>query len=122
MMNAGEVRASWQALAEEVGNALLTWRASHSRATLTEIEAVMHEALARLQVRWLPDLVHASAAADLAEAPQGTRACCPHCGEALQADGQQQREVLVPGQTSPLRLRRSHAVCPACGAGLFPPG
>jgi hypothetical protein len=121
MMDLEERRAEWRGVAEEVGRELADWRAAHPRATLAEIEAVVLEAMERLQARYLEDLAQASAAADLAAAPAEGRPTCPECGGRLAAAGRQERAVLTPRQRAPLRLRRSYGVCPACGAGLFPP-
>lgn len=122
-MQTVELLAGWQGLAAEVEQELAAWRAEHRRATLREIEGVVRQAVERLQARYLEDLAHASPATDMRDHVHGGEAAaCPECGQALQPRGQQEREVLVSGQSSPLRLRRSYAVCPACGAGLFPPG
>jgi hypothetical protein len=100
---------------------LAAWRAAHPRATLTEIEAAVGEATRRLQAQYLHDLVAASPMADLAALPPDDRPACPACGGRLAPRGQRERAVLTPGQPEPVRFRRSYAVCPACGAGLFPP-
>lgn len=115
-------QAAWRELSARVHDDLAAWRAAHPRATLTEIEAAVAEATRRLQAQYLRDLVAASPSADLAALPPGERPRCPACGGRLAPRGQHAREVLTPGQSEPLRLRRSYAVCPACGAGLFPPG
>ena len=101
---------------------MATWRAAHPRATLAEIEAVVAEAMERLQARYLEDLAEASAAADVARGAAEERPRCPTCGERLEPAGRHERQVLTPRQAAPLRLRRGYAACSACGAGLFPPG
>jgi predicted RNA-binding Zn-ribbon protein involved in translation (DUF1610 family) len=121
-MDGEELRVGWDALSAEVARELTAWRAAHPKARLEEIEGVVAGVMRRLQARYLEDLVHTSVAADLAPAPDGERPRCPACGGVLESRGRQEREVLTPKQAEPLRLRRSYAVCSACGAGLFPPG
>jgi uncharacterized protein with PIN domain len=121
-MDLEERRAEWRRLAEEVGRELAEWRAAHPRATLAEIEEVVLASMERLQGRYLEDLAQASAAADLAATPAEERPTCPGCGGRLAPAGRQERAVQPPRQARALRLRRSYAVCAACGSGLFPPG
>jgi YgiT-type zinc finger domain-containing protein len=111
----------WRVLSEEVLSGMEDWRAAHPRATFAEIEAEVEAQLTRLRVRLLEDAALASRAADLAAEPAGDRPPCPACGQALKPRGQQTRTVTVRGDR-PVHLRRSYAVCSACGTGLFPPG
>jgi uncharacterized protein with PIN domain len=120
-MDMQQILGGWNQLASELGEELAVWRTAHPRATLREIEAAVRAALERLQARYLEDLVHASAAANLRQAA-AERPDCPDCGGPLEPRGQQVREVLVAHQRVRLRLRRSYARCSACGRGLFPPG
>ena len=122
-MDGERIRAGWDGLAEAVERELIEWRAAHPQATLTEIEAAVQAALCRLRARYLSDLVHASAAANLRETPAEARPRCATCGGALRAQGgPRARAVLTPGQPEPLRLARSYGECEACGSGVFPPG
>jgi uncharacterized protein with PIN domain len=132
-MDGERLERGWGELQAEVGRELSGWRAANRQATLAEIERTVAEAMRRLQARYLDDLVHASAAADLEAAPAEERprcpGCggaleprCPGCGGALEPRGRDVRRVLVARQAAPLELRRSYAVCSACGAGLSPPG
>ena len=121
-MDGEHLRAEWGALSADVGRELTEWRASHPQATLAEIEQAVFEAMRRWQARVLSDLAHASAAADLSEAPAAERPGCPACGGTLEPRGTRERAVLTPHQATALRLRRSYAVCSTCGVGLFPPG
>jgi predicted RNA-binding Zn-ribbon protein involved in translation (DUF1610 family) len=101
----------------------MTWRTEHPRATLADIEAAVQDALSRLQARYLADLVHTSAAADLRHGDAAARPVCPNCSGALRrSGGAKTRSVLTPGQTEPVQLHRDYAVCSTCGVGLFPPG
>ena len=110
----------WRALSEEVLLGMRDWRAAHPRATFVEIEAEVEAHLSRLRARMLEDVALASRAADLAAPGAPERASCPDCGQPLQPCGQHLRTVTVRGNQS-VRLRRTYAVCPACGTGLFPP-
>ncbi len=111
----------WRTLSEEVLTGMQDWRAAHPRATFAEIEAEVETQLARLRARMLEDAALASRAADLTAQPATERPPCPGCGQALQPRGQQTRTVTVRGNRD-VPLRRSYAVCSACGTGLFPPG
>lgn len=111
----------WDALAAEAFSGMKEWRMQHPRATFAEIERAVDERLATLRTRMLQDVALASAAARVADTPRVGRPRCPTCGEALEARGARARQVRVThGRT--VDLTRDYAVCPACGAGLFPPG
>lgn len=122
-MDGEHIRAGWAGLTAAVEEELIGWRAAHPTATLAEIEAEVQAALSRLQARYLSDLVHASAAANLRQTPPAARPRCATCGGAPRAQGGlQERAVLTPGQPEPLRLERSYGECEARGSGVFPPG
>jgi len=122
LMDRAGLEAGWSALNAEVARELSGWRATHPTATLAELEGAVRDALSQVQARYLRDLVHVSAAADLGAAAPEVRPGCPACGGRLEPRGQATRQVLVPRQAAPLELRRSYGVCSACGVGLFPPG
>lgn len=111
----------WQQVLSEVTSGFRDWRAAHPAATFGELEAALDERWARARARLLEDAALASRATDLSSQPAAERPRCPDCGARVQARGQQQRQVTVTGDQR-VELRRSYAVCPACGAGLFPPG
>ena len=111
----------WQELAEEAFTGMTRWRAAHPTATWAEIEAALDERLAVLRGRMLQDAAQASAAADFRGVSAAGRPRCPDCGEPLLAVGQETRH-LTTTHDRPLTLERTAARCPACGAGLFPPG
>jgi len=69
----------------------------------------------------LQELALASQAAQGAELPTTERPLCPECGERMAPRGTRERQVTVQGDHT-VTLERSYWVCPACGAGLFPPG
>ncbi len=113
--------ARWTQLAQEVLSGMKEWRLQHPKATLREIEAALDERLGHLRARMLEDAALASAASDLNHAADGERPRCPACGAVLAARGQAAR-TLTTHLDQTLHLTRSYAVCPQCGAGLFPPG
>jgi YgiT-type zinc finger domain-containing protein len=113
--------AKWGALAAEAFLGMREWRLQHPKATFKEIEQALDARLSALRARMLQDVALASAAADVGAARPAERPLCPACGGHLAARGQDTRAVLTThGQR--VTLARSYAVCPACGAGLFPPG
>lgn len=111
----------WGEQVEEVRVGLADWRAAHPKATLREIEAALDERLARVKARLLEEAVVTSAVADLGALAVEERPPCPKCGETLQPRGQRTRRLTTNGDQA-VEVRRSYAVCPACGTGLFPPG
>ena len=112
-----ERAGDWSALSTEVGQELRVWRQAHPRATLDEIVESVEGELGRLRSRFVEDLV-----AEGGEAEAEAWPVCGHCGGKLERRGKQVREVLIPRQATPLRLRRTYGVCPTCRSGLFPPG
>ena len=116
-----EIDARWQEEAEEVMTGVRDWRVQHPHATFREIEAAVDERLAKMRARMLRDAAMASAAAHLGSATSEERPTCPRCGHVLGARGEEER-TLTTSHNQAIRLKRSYAVCPACDAGLFPPG
>jgi YgiT-type zinc finger domain-containing protein len=113
--------SKWEALAAEVFLGMKEWRLQHPKATFKEIEQALDLRLSALRARMLQDVALASAAATVHATAPEDRPTCPACGGRLVARGQDTRAVATThGQT--VTLSRSYAVCPACGAGLFPPG
>jgi YgiT-type zinc finger domain-containing protein len=113
-----ELEARWRHLTEEVLSGMKEWRQAHPKATLREIETALDAKLATVRARMLEDVALASRAADLVAS--GERAACPRCGQPMEARGQEERTLTTTGDQEVV-LSRSYAVCPACGAGLFPP-
>lgn len=111
----------WHALAEDVISGMKEWRLQHPRATLSEIERALDERLGKVRARMLQDAALASAVADLSATAEQQRPVCAGCGVPLEARGQAVRE-LTTHHNQTVQLERSYAVCPQCGAGLFPPG
>ncbi len=118
-MRSPDLEATWQALAGEVFSGFRAWRAAHPTATLTEIEQALDDRWMRARAQVVEDAAVLSAAAALNRT--SARPACPRCGTRMQADGTEGRRLTTDGD-HPLTLRRSHARCPACGSGLFPPG
>ncbi len=112
--------SEWQQLVEEVVTGMWDWRTAHPRATFREIESALDQRLERMRARMLEEAALASPAADWTDHSL-ERPRCPDCNQALQGRGYQERGVRVQGDQE-VRLRRRYGVCPACGAGLFPPG
>jgi hypothetical protein len=112
----GALKQGWREVAEAAFTEVAAWRREHPRATFREIEAAVEQEVARVRARLLQDTALASPARTGAD---GGR--CRSCGEALSDAGQQSR-TLVTQHDQPVELRRNYRVCPACGAGVFPPG
>lgn len=110
-------RARWLAETAERFAALEGWRQAHPTATWAEIEAAVEAQLGPLRAQVLSETAMASDATDLG----GARRVCPDCGERLQGAGTRRRR-LRGEQDAAIELTRHYARCPACGAGLFPPG
>lgn len=87
------------------------WLEDHPTASLTEREQALDE---RLDVLRASLLTVGAQAAD----PVAT---CPVCGIRLVSRGSHPRTLMTRGGQE-LVLDRSYGSCPACGAGLFPPG
>ena len=117
-MNNKDFARHWPELSEEVVTGMKEWRLQHPKATLREIETALDERLGRLRARMLQDAALASDQADWteAEAPR-----CPECGAGLRARVQAERHLQTHGGQE-IKLVRRYGVCPACGAGIFPPG
>ena len=109
----------WAVVLERIQGELAEWRTMHPKATLAEIEAAVEERLGLARAQLVEDLALASAAVQIGGS--GERPSCPQCGHVMERRGPQERQVTVAGNR-PVRLRRGYARCPACGAGLFPPG
>ena len=110
-------RDRWLASASQRFASVEAWRQAHPQATWAEIECAIDAQLGPLRAAMLGDTAMASDATDL----RGDRPVCPECGERLQAAGARRRR-LRGEQEAPIAVDRTYARCPACGAGLFPPG
>jgi NADH pyrophosphatase NudC (nudix superfamily) len=112
---------TWQRMTEEITAGMCDWRLQHPKATLREIEHELDTRWARVRARMLEDLSLASAAADWTATSAEQQPTCPDCGQPLQPRGADTRTLQTHGGQA-LTLNRQYGSCPACGAGLFPPG
>ena len=109
----------WDKLFEEASHSMEQWRGKHKKATLTEIENTVDKELARVRAQMIQDLALASETADLTKVPSEERPQCPVCGEALTANGQQER-TLMTDHEQPVKLKRSKGYCPQCDESFSP--
>jgi hypothetical protein len=105
----------WHKLSEEVMSGMKEWRLQHPKATFSEIEEALDDRLSKMRARMLEDLALASAAANVSENVQ-----CSECGSRLESRGHKARKIKTH-HNQEIRLSRAYAVCPKCGASLFPP-
>ncbi len=61
-----QILPGWEAASQAVAQELAEWRRAHPKATLTEIEDAVFDAMQKLQTHALGRVVHASSAADVA--------------------------------------------------------
>ena len=108
----------WQKLMDEIFSGTKEWREQPPKATFAEIERETMKRTAELQARLMEDLAQRSAVADWV---QGEAPTCPECGAKMYKRGEQERHLQSQGGQDVV-LRRVYAVCPQCGAALFPPG
>lgn len=108
----------WQKLMSDILSGMKEWREQHPKAKFAEIERETMKRMAELQARMLEEAAQMSEAKDWdeSEAP-----LCPECGTPMVKRGQQKRDLQAQGGEE-VHLERSYAVCPQCGAGIFPPG
>jgi hypothetical protein len=112
----------WQATSEAVARELVEWREAHPRASLTQIEDAVFEAMQRLQARALQQ----GRLGQRGGRCGGTAGWRPtdvsDVSWSTGPRGRQRRTIRPARQRAPLEVDRSYAVCAECGAGLFPPG
>ena len=76
-------------------------------------EQAVEEQITRIRVQMLEQVV--------ADGPKQDRPVCRECGTTMVPRSEAERQLTVQGDEA-VHLARSYAVCPSCGAGLFPPG
>lgn len=91
--------------------ALAAWRAAHPTATLAEIEQAVDRHLSAHR---------AALITDLATDRDTCRPACPQCGTPMVQNGTRTVTVTTAHEGR-VPLTGAQSVCPACGAGLFPP-
>jgi hypothetical protein len=100
-----QILPGWQAASQAVAQELAEWRRAHPKATLTEIEMAVFEAMQTLQARALGQVVHASASADLKALAAAERPQCSTCAGQLEPRGRQRRSVRPARQRAALDLQ-----------------
>lgn len=108
----------WQKLIDEILSGMGEWRTQHPKATFGEIERETMKRVANLQTRLMEEVAQASQAVEWDEL---NPPICPECGAEMVSRGAQERGLQVSGGGE-VKLKRVYGVCPACGAGIFPPG
>lgn len=111
----------WWPLVEQMFTEMKQWRLDHPTASFTAIETALDERLDAVRARLLEDLSLATPAASFREESAATRPRCPTCQGPLASRGEKTRHLQTRGGEQ-LALPRSYGHCPACNAGLFPPG
>ena len=118
-MDFKEIEANWRELSEAVIQEMKGWRQAHPKATLKEIETRLDEQLAGLRAQMLQDTALVSQVREWSAGAEAVK--CPECGTQLKGRGQQKRTLQTNGGQEVV-LQREYGECPACGAGVFPPG
>lgn len=118
-MSGDQSVSAWHELGAKVLLEMESWRAEHPRATFAEIEAAVEDRLGALRAELIQQEIAMRAQGEAAEGLEPT--ACEACGHPVELRGTRDRAVTVRGNR-PVRLRRRYVVCPACGAGLSPPG
>lgn len=112
----------WQdELLQEAFRDLSDWQQAHPKATFAQIEDAVEERIADVRARLTEDLVRAKVSAHEAGRGNDTPPTCPTCGKPMESRGEHERTVTIRGNRG-VRVRRPYLACPACNAGLFPPG
>ena len=99
-----QILPGWQAASQTVARELAGWRRAHPKATLTEIETAVFEAMQKLQAQALGEVVQASSAADLAAQSSAERPRCSTCGGQLEPRGRQRRNKKAASRAPPLKI------------------
>ena len=116
-----EIEVRWKELANEITVEMREWRKEHPKATLRAIEEALDERWAKMRAKMVEDVALTSQASGTGKVDGEDWAQCPKCGHKLEAHGRDSRE-LTTNHNQTISLKRAYGRCPACGAGLFPPG
>lgn len=108
----------WRQLMDDILSGMKEWREQHPKATFYEIERETMKRMAQLQARLMQEIAQSGQACDWEE---GEAPICPECGAKMDKRGRQERSLQAQGGQEVV-LKRKYAVCPRCGAGIFPPG
>ena len=99
---------------------LRAWRREHPEATLYEMERETMRRMAELQAHILEELSQDLPAEEKESLEKAAQ--CPECGTKMQRRGAAARQLQGAGGAKPALETGILGLCPACGAGLFPPG
>lgn len=105
-------RTSWQVASAQTEEEVRAWRRAHPKANMTEIEQAFDRRLAQARANLLAEIA--------ADVPEGAEQC-RRCGGPLVRRGKRTRMLRTTGDAE-VALTRDYLSCPACGAGVFPPG
>jgi ribosomal protein S27AE len=114
-----ETEGEWARLTADALREMGEWRAAHPRAGLREIEQEVDARLAAARAKLVEAAAVAGPDGDPARGAQPPT--CPSCGAILAVEGERTRRLRTTHEQEVV-LRRAYARCPACGAGVFPPG
>jgi uncharacterized protein with PIN domain len=117
-MSASDPEKSQWKSQDDILSGMREWRQQHPKATFAEIERETMQRMAHLQARIMEEIAQTSQAADWQE---GQEPNCPECGAKMRRRGEHERNLQVAGGGE-VKLKRAYAVCPVCGAELFPLG
>jgi hypothetical protein len=121
-MNDDPAVTAWQErLIAEAVDDLSGWEREHPKATFAQIEEAVEERISDLRAGFTEDLLRNRAAASSGASGSNGRSACPSCGKPMESRGEHERTVTIRGNRQ-VKMRRGYQVCPACSAGLFPPG
>ncbi len=93
--------------------ALQAWQDTHPDASFAEIESAVEQHLSGVRAQLVGELVDRGMTDE--------HPTCRGCGTTMAPRSESSRKVVIQGNAS-VELHRSYVVCPARGAGLFPPG
>ena len=105
------LKAKLLADAERAIDELLNDRHFSETMTLSEIEALVGDAEAKLSQAMTQELVRAH--------PEPKGGFCPECGGKLRSKGRRRKPVVTT--RGEVEIERDYYVCQGCGAGYFPP-
>jgi uncharacterized protein with PIN domain len=105
-------------MAAEILSGIKEWREQNPKATFAEIERETMRRMAVLQAQMMAEVAQTSSAREWDE---GNAPKCQECGEEMKGVGKHRRKLQASGGGE-VELEREYAKCPACGAGIFPPG
>jgi YgiT-type zinc finger domain-containing protein len=111
-------KAELQKMSSEIVSGLTEWRQQNPEATFCEIERETMKRMGQLQARMMQEIAMESAVKDW-EAENGPK--CAECGEKMKKSSTEERRLQAQGGHE-IVLERTYAICPKCGAGIFPPG